>query len=247
MFFAPFALVFISIVLGQQYAFYRSKKGQIQAGPVGATVGAAFGLLAFMLAFTFQIAANRYNSRKELLLTEVTNIRTTWLRAGLIPQPFQTSTRNLLNEYVDIRVELSNDQSKLGSAMLRSQQILDTMWSYSEGLTRMDRSSEAYSLYISSVNDLVDNYNHRVTMGLEYRIPNVVLLVLGIITFLSMFVLGYQFGASGKDNYRLSILLSIIFSIVMLLILALDRPETGLAKIDPKPLSTLQKQLQERK
>lgn len=246
MFFVPFFVVLVSIILGQQYALYRSKKKQIQPGPVGAAVGASFGLLAFMLAFTFQIAANRYTTRKELLLTEVTNIRTTYLRAGLIPQPFQSSSRKLLVEYVDLRVDLSKDQSKLENAMFHSQQILDTLWSSSEKLTEIDRSSEAYSLYISSVNDLVDNYNHRVTMTLEYRIPNVVLVVLGIITFLSMFVLGYQFGTSGKGNYRLSALLAAIFAIVMLLILALDRPETGLAKINQKPMLTLQKQLREK-
>src|SRR5262245_7527692 len=119
MFFVPFLIVLASIVLGQQYALYRSGKKEIQHGPIGAAVGASFGLLAFMLAFTFQIAAERYNSRKELLLTEVTNIRTTYLRAGLIPQPLQTSAKNLLVEYVNLRIDLSKDRSILEKAMSR--------------------------------------------------------------------------------------------------------------------------------
>jgi len=58
-----------------------------------------------------------------------------------------------------------------------------------------------------------------------------------------MFVLGYQFGISGKGNLRLIILLSVIFAIVMFLILALDQPEKGLATINQKPMVTLQQQL----
>jgi hypothetical protein len=214
--------------------------------PIGSIIGAAFGLLAFMLAFTFQIAADRYNSRKQLLLEEVTNIRTTYLRAGLIPEPFRSATKKLLVEYVELRVELSKDLSKLENAMSRSQQILDTFWNYAEKLAELDRSSEVYALYTSSVNDLVNNYNHRVTMTLEYRIPVLIIWILFLIAFFSMLLLGYQFGISGKGSFGLNLILAFIFAVVMFLILALDRPEMGLAKLSQKPMMTLQGQLQEK-
>ena len=75
----PLMVVLIPIIIGQQYGIWRTKKSaDLQNASVGSVVAAAFGLLAFMLAFTFQIAAGRYEARKELLLDEVTNIRTTW-------------------------------------------------------------------------------------------------------------------------------------------------------------------------
>ena len=178
-----------------------------------------------------------------MLLEEVTNIRTTWLRAGVVPEPFRSETKKLLLEYVDLRVDLANDLSKLSSVMSRSQQILDKFWESVEILAERDRSSEMYSLYTSSVNDLVDNYNQRITMTLEYRIPPAILGVLFIITFLSMLVLGYQFGISGKGSFRINLLLAIVFALVMFLILALDRPETGLTRLNQKPMLTLQHQL----
>lgn len=244
MFFIPLFIVLLSIFLGQRYGIYRSKKSaELQLTPVGSAVGATFGLLAFMLAFTFQIVSNRYDSRKELLLTEVTNIRTTYLRAGLIPEPYRLNTKNLLIEYVDLRVELARNPSSLEMAMFRSEQILDSLWNYTETLAEQDRSSEVYALFTSSVNDLIDNYNHRVTITLEYRLPVMVLLVLFIITFLSMLSLGYQFGISGKGSFRINLLLAIVFAVVIFLILALDRPETGIAKLNQKPMITLQNQL----
>jgi hypothetical protein len=240
----PFLIVYIPIVLGQRYGKYRSRKSSdLQQGPVGAVIGTAFGLLGFMLALTFQIAANRYGERKELLINEVANIRTTYLRSGLIEEPICSESKKLLTDYTDIRIELAADPSKLKPLMLRSEQILDKLWDYAEVLAAKDRSSEIYALFTMSVNDLVTNYNQRITMTLEYRIPGMIFVILYVITFISMFSLGYFFGISGKGSFRINVLLAIIFAMVMFLIIALDRPETGLAKMNQKPMITLQRQL----
>lgn len=245
MFLIPFVSALIPILLGQRYGQYRKKKSEeVQHAPVGSVVGAAFGLLAFMLAITFQIASNRYDARKQLLLEEVTNIRTGYLRAGLIPEPYRSNTKKFLVEYVDLRVDLVKDLSKLDVGLSRSQQILDSLWKYTEALAEQDRSSEVYALYTTSVNDMIDAFNQRVAVSLQYRIPGAVLFALFIISFVSMFVFGYQFGISGKGSLRLIMLLSLIFAMAMFLILALDQPEKGLASINQKPMFTLQQQLQ---
>jgi hypothetical protein len=171
MFLIPFLIVIIPILLGRRYGIYRAKKfPDIQTAPVSSLVGTAFVLLAFMLAFTFQIASDRLNKRKGLLLEEVTNIRTSYLQAGLIPEPYRSQTRKLLVEYVDVRVNLNRNLSNLDFSKSRSQQILDSCWKYAEILAEMDRGSEMYALYVVSINDLVDNYNHRLTVTFDYRI-----------------------------------------------------------------------------
>jgi hypothetical protein len=245
-FLIPFLVVLIPIFIGQHYGIYRSKKSPgMKEAPIGTVVGAAFGLFAFMLAFTFEIAANRYDARKELLLEEVTNIRKTYLQAGLLSDPIRTDTRQLLVEYTDLRIQVARDSTKIAFGMARSQQILDKLWGYAETLAGQDRSSEVYALYTTSVNDLIDNYNQRITMTFEYRIPSIIIWILFIIAFLSMLTLGYLFGISGKGSIRINLVLAFIFAVVIILIRALDRPETGLAKLNQKPMVTLQKQLNE--
>ncbi|HEY6504621.1 MAG TPA: hypothetical protein VIZ28_11650 [Chitinophagaceae bacterium] len=244
MFLIPFIAVLVPILIGQRYGTNtRKKPGELPHTPVGSVVGAAFGLLAFMLAFTFQIAANRYDARRQLLLEEVTQIRTAYLRAGLIPEPYRSNTKKLLVEYVDLRVGNLADRSVLNHVFIRSQQILDSLWKYAEALAEQDRSSEVYALYITTVNEMVDAYNQRIAMGLQYRIPASVLFVLFIITFLSMLILGYQFGISGKSNLKINLLLAIIFAVAMFLIIALDRPELGISRLSQKPMHNLQEQL----
>lgn len=244
MFLIPLMAVLIPIFIGQYHGIRRKKRAvNMDPGSVGTVVGAAFGLLAFMLAFTFQIVSNRYDNRKELLLDEVTNIRTTYLRAGLLPEPYRSATKELLIEYTDIRANAASDSTKIRTLISRSHEILDQLWITAEKLAEENRSSEVYALFTSSVNDLYDNFNQRLTMTFEYRIPKVILWVLFIIAAASMLSLGYHFGISGKGSYRINILLSAIFAVVMFLILALDRPETGMARLSQKPVFSLQKQI----
>jgi hypothetical protein len=58
-----------------------------------------------------------------------------------------------------------------------------------------------------------------------------------------MLVLGYQFGISGRGSFKINMILAVIFAIVMFLILALDRPDLGIAKVNQKPMFSLQEEL----
>ncbi len=244
MFLIPLLAVLVPVLIGQYYGIYRQKKlPASKEVPVGAVAGAALALLGFMLALTFQIASNRFSARKEKLLEEVTHLRTTWLRSGLIPEPYRSNSKKYVVEYVDQAVALTADPSKLNQVLSRSQQALDSLWSYAEALAQQDRSSEAYSLFTSSVNDVINAHHQRITLALEYRMPNVVLWALLIVEFLSMLIFGYQMGLTGRQSIKLNLLLAATFAVVMMLIYALDRPEAGLATINQKPMHTLHQEL----
>ncbi|MHB9139642.1 MAG: hypothetical protein ACYC4Q_09590, partial [Victivallaceae bacterium] len=98
------AIVFVSAMTGFRIGknLRLRKKGQSEA-PIGTIVGAMLGLLAFILAFTFGMAASRFDVRKNLLLDETNAIGTAFLRADFLPSPQRQDTRMLLKKYVDIR------------------------------------------------------------------------------------------------------------------------------------------------
>jgi hypothetical protein len=107
-------MVLLSIQCGIWVGRYRrSRSGQDQDSPLGAAVGATLGLLAFMLAFTFGMTASRFDARKQLLLNEVNAIETTFLRAGLIPEPHRTEVRRLLAQYADTRANLGRHPERV--------------------------------------------------------------------------------------------------------------------------------------
>jgi hypothetical protein len=242
----PIALVLVPLWLGTRLGIRFKKKAKEMEphAPVGSLVGAALGLLAFMLALTFQITASRFDTRKQLLLDEVTTMRTAYLRAGLLKEANRNECRKLLSEYVDLRVMLASDSKALQKVISRSKEIQDKLWLQVEALAGEDRSSEIYALFTTSINELIDLHNRRVVVALQYRIPGVIMYVLYFISFLSMLVLGFQFGISGKSNILINLALALIFSVVMWLIFALDNTEVGI-KVNPLPVFNLQKEIRE--
>lgn len=243
---ATLGLIILPVWLGSQMGRYFRERlsGQVGDSPLGSAVGAALGLLAFMLAFTFQLVANRFDTRKELLLNEVTAIRTTWLRAGLLNDEDKIPVRSLLREYVDMRILFDTDLREVHKAIARSKEIQDSLWVYAMALSEDDARSEMYSLFISSLNEMIDLHNLRIVINLQYRIPSIVLVILYFIAFISMLMLGFQFGVTGNNNtVPIIISLAVIFSAVMWLIYALDDPSLGLVRVNHEQVYNLRKEI----
>ena len=99
-------LVLLAVEGGFWLGRWRQRRAEHeQETPVGAIVGAILGLLGFLLAFTFGMAASRFDIRRELVLDEANAIGTTYLRAALVPEPHRTQIRTLLRDYVELRLE----------------------------------------------------------------------------------------------------------------------------------------------
>ena len=85
-FIGTFVLVLLAAEIGYRLGTIRQKGGtQEKEGTVGTMVGTTLGLLAFMLAFTFGLAADYYQNKRVVLLDESNAIGTTWLRARFSP------------------------------------------------------------------------------------------------------------------------------------------------------------------
>jgi hypothetical protein len=96
-------VVLLSVEFGYRLGKYRrARHEQEKEAPLGTMVGATLGLLAFILAFTFGLAAARFDARRQALLDEANAIGTTYLRAGMLPERGE-EVRRLLRDYVGTR------------------------------------------------------------------------------------------------------------------------------------------------
>ena len=94
---------------------------------MGAVVGATLGLLAFLLAFTFGMAASRYDTRKQLVLQEANAIGTTYLRAEFLQEPQRSDIRNVLREYAALRAQ-GVTLLMTPAVMAQSSALHDRLW-----------------------------------------------------------------------------------------------------------------------
>lgn len=244
-------LFVIAILLGASWsgvAFARWKKKGIseEDGPLNTIVGANLALLAFILAFTFGLTTTRFDDRKMYMLDEVNAIETTWLRAGLINEPKRTEIKDLLKEYVRIRVELAKHPELIKEVIGQSNSIQRKIWLIVSDLVNEEpRNDHINALLIESVNEMFDNQTKRITVTMSHRIPWMIWAALFVLMIISMFAVGYLFGKMENTNWYFILLLSIAFAAVFLIIIDLDSTR-GTIQINQQPTFNLYKRLSDR-
>ena len=243
------ALYFLTVLamLVTMEAGYRLNQALRRRSPekkdtgLGGMVGASLGLLAFLLAFVVGFGANINTERRHLVVDEANAIGTTYLRAGYLSEPHRTEARDLLREYTDLRVAV-RDNKQVAAAITRSEQIHNELWASAEKIA-VESPLPTTSLYLSSLNEVINRHAERVAVGVDIRIPPSVLLGLYVVALFATFLVGLQSGDGEKRNYVAHIVLVLILSVVFLLIVDLDRAQEGLLQVNQQAMVDLQRQL----
>jgi hypothetical protein len=235
-------LLLVSIEVGFRLGKQVQKRwpDHSEAG-VGVMVGASLAFLGFFLAFITGIAINLYNQRISLVITEANAIGTTYLRAGYLDEPVSSESRQLLREYVDVRLS-ALDRTQLAAAIVRSEEIHHELWSRAEDIARAN-PVPTIALYIASLNEVIDLHTERLNMELKIRVPATIMAGSYLVAVFTMVLIGIQSCYSDKRNYLALVVTIIILSLVFMLIVDLDRSQQGLVKIPQKALIDLQRQL----
>ena len=87
---------------------------------LGAVEGSLLGLLALLLAFTFNMAVTRFDMRRQVLIEEANNIGTAILRADLYPDSVRNLFRADFKDYVEARIayyDAKTNQEKIKTAL----------------------------------------------------------------------------------------------------------------------------------
>lgn len=241
----PLAVGFglLSVELGYRLGNYKKRQAEGEKdSPVGGMVGSTLGLLAFMLAFTFGLAGSRFEARRQVMLSEANAIGTTYLRTAMVPEPMRTDARKVLREYVDVRLEGAQQPGKLESALARSEQLLNNLWSVTVAVTEKERTPMT-SLFVQSTNQVIDLHATRLMAGLQSRVPTVIWFVLFGLGILAMVMVGYQSGLANSRRSLAVIALIIGFSSVIYLIADLDRPGQGTLQVSQQAMIDLRRSM----
>lgn len=212
-----------------------------EEGPTGVLVGSLLALLAFLLAITMQMASDRFDTRRGLVIEEANAIGTTYLRAGYLPAPLATESRALLREYVPLRINVT-DRQQLAANFARSEQIHAALWAMAEQQAR-DNSSDVLAAYIESLNETIDLHSTRVTSLIYGRVPETVIIFLIVGAAATLGMVGYSNGLTGQRGLLSAVVLVVVLAAVLTLVLDLDRPRDGFLQVSQQPMIDLMERL----
>jgi hypothetical protein len=236
------AILVAAVAVGYRYILAKRRETPDTSDKgMGAISGATLGLLAFLLAFVVGFGLNLFSERRVLVIDEANAIGTTYLRAGYLDEPIRTEARDLLMQYVDQRLA-ALEPGGLDQAIARSEEIQRELWQLAEAAVALDHAATT-GLFVSSLNEVIDLHTERVAASLQIRIPAFVVVGVYVIAFITMLLVGMQMGFAPNRNIVAPVILALVLSVVLYLIVDLDRSQQGFLVVSHQPLIDLQNSL----
>lgn len=247
--FSPEVLFLFSVglmVLFIEIGFRLGKRGadqsaKAQHSQVRAIMGAALGLTAFMLAFTFATAQSHFEVRVQGMLEETRLANDAFMQADLMPEPYRSDARSILRRYMGGRLAMAEvsrqgEFQRVFGLLDEAEAMQDELWEIGVAHAREGSSDDAFGLsrgqFLHSVVGLMDIQTARLEAAISNRIPSVIWYTLYLTGSLSMLIMGYQASLVGRRSPLATVTLAVAFSAVLMLITDLDRPIMRFFEID---------------
>ncbi|KRB59511.1 hypothetical protein ASE04_26455 [Rhizobium sp. Root708] len=229
-------LVFIQLAaheIGYRVGNSTRMRGKAQPENVGVVVGGMLGLLAFVLALTLSYSSTRFSERRQDTLAEANAIGTAWLRAQAIGSRDGLEIAGLLERYLDAResfVRAGRNDEAIARANEETSRLQQEIWTHVTAITRQRPDPIAAAL-MAAVNETFDASTSE-RFALETLLPSQIFWLLMGVMILAMSSLGYQFGLKGPPVRFLVLLLTLVWTAIVIDILDLATARLGSFRTD---------------
>jgi hypothetical protein len=203
---------------------------------------ATLTLLGLIIGFTFSMATNRYDQRKNYEEAEANAIGTEYVRADLLPASDAANVRNLLKKYLDLRILYYQTRGardlELINAHTATLQI--ELWSAVKVPVTSQQSSIT-ALVLSGMNDVLNSQGYTQAAWWN-RIPTGAWGLMTAVAICACLLVGYTAHRAADGHIRL-LILPLILSIAFFLIADIDGPRRGVIRVLPQNLISLAQSL----
>jgi hypothetical protein len=236
-FFAVFlgAGIFVLLLVGRHIGRRRAELDPEGSHTgIAAVDGAVFGMLGLLIAFTFSGAAGRFDERRILIVTEVNDIGTAWLRIDLLDAADQPALRELFRRYVDARLATYGDvrsAARVTAANAEALRQQAAIWKHAVGASRSGAAPEAARLLLPALTAMFDTaeMRRRVT---TYHPPFVVFAMLATYAMVGAMLAGYGMSKSRALSRIHAFGFAIVLASTVYVIVDIEYPRRGFIRVD---------------
>ena len=240
-------LLFVALIAALEVGYRLGRRARANMDDTaksqsGTIEGAVIGVLALLLAFTLSMSISRYDLRRELVLNEANAIGTTYLRAKLLPAPYPAQAASLLRQYVANRLEFYNagiDDARLQADNEQAAQLQNQLWSIAVAASTQDNRSLSTSLFVQALNDVIDLQAARLA-ATRNIVPETVVLLLLAVAIAMAAIVGYNSGVSNRRHVFAGAMLIVLITLIVWILIDLDRPARGLILVSQQSMIDLQ-------
>ena len=211
---------------------------------IGTLQGAVLGLLGLLLGFTFAMAVQRYDIRRDLVVQEANAIGTTFLRASFLPESHRAEVESLLRRYVDLRLQFLSAKIKQGeidAVEKADAEIQQALWRHAVAAGR-ESNTPLVMGFVTALNDTIDLDATRLA-AMRNHVPGMVWLLLLLVSASGCWISGYAAGSTGRRTTLSQSLMPALIAIVFTLLVDFDATRRGFIGVSQQSLVELRQSL----
>ena len=246
----PLLLFVVSLLLqwsaavgGRLVRRWRRATADPQHEEILTVLNASLTLLALLIGFSFAMAVNRYDQRKDYEEAEANAIGTEYLRANLLPPTAAANVQALLVSYARQRIIFyeAPDSEQLRQADAETARLQAELWS-AVAQAAVAQPTPTMALTSAGMNDVLNSQSR--TQGAWWnRIPVASWVLILAVALACNVMLGR---VEAQVSVGTLLVLPLILSISMFLIAEIDSPRSGVIRVAPLNLVALSKSLPSR-
>lgn len=242
-----YSIFFALMLVATKAGFHLGRKSEASTpdktkSQISAVEAAILGVLGLLLGFTMSMAVSRFEARKQLVLEEANALGTSYLRTALLSAPEGPEIASLLRQYINVRVEYGtagNDVARIDSLLAETVRLQNELWARAVAYAQKDSNPVRAGYLLQSLNQVIDLESAR-RMALQNHVPESVIYVNGMVGVLAAMLVGYTFGLSGRRQLFPICVLALAITLVLAVIIDLDRPGSGFIHVSQQPMIDLQ-------
>jgi len=194
----------------------------------GYVISGVFGLLALLMAFSFSLAINRFENRRELVIAEANAIGTFDSRLALRPEPVRGGLSRDLRHYGELRLAWgrASDASAAARSVDESSRLLDSIGRRMFAALAREGSDTRLPLLVQSLNDVGDLASARHAER-DAHLPSTVIVLLALFCLAGAMVFGHTLEGRRRHAAASYALLFALLTCSFVTIIDLDRPRGG--------------------
>jgi len=205
-------------------------------------LAATLTLLGLVIGFSFAMALNRYDQRKNDEEAEANAIGTAYVRATLLPAPDAAAMRALLRRYLEQRLlfYVTRDEPQLRQIEVHTEQLQAELWS-AVRTPALAEPTPVTALAVAGMNDVLNTQGYTQAAWWN-RIPLGAWLLMAAIAVAANVLLGLG-ARTAKAASLVFLVLPLVVAIAFFLIADIDSPRRGLIRVVPQNLLSLSQSL----
>ena len=226
--------ILLSWEIGRRIGLRQKAQDPKWAAGVGIVEGAVFGLMGLLLAFTFSGASARFDQRRQLIVEEVNDIGTAYLRLDLLRAEARHKLQEGFRQYVEARLNTYRklpDVEAAEAEHARALQLQGDIWTQAVAACREAESPQATMLLLPALNAMIDISTTR-TMARLMHMPLITFVMLFGSAFASSLLVGYDMAVTQSRSWIHVLGFAAMIAVAVYVILDIEYPRFGLVRID---------------